>query len=54
MKNDGPFKRQLSYFKEETLGTMRSLTLPSPPSVFLLDASLLRSVSIPGVAQKDL
>lgn len=34
MKNDGSFKRQLSYFKQATLTTMCCLTLPFPPSVF--------------------
>lgn len=54
MKNDGSFKRQLSYFKQATLTTMCCLTLAFPSLCFLLFIFLLPSVSISGVARKDL
>lgn len=54
MKNDGSFKRQLSYIKQETLTTMCFLTLPFSPLCFLLFFFLFPSISISGMVRKDL
>lgn len=55
MKNDGSFKRQLSYLKQATLTTMCCLTLPFTPSVFFCSSlSFPLCISISGMAREDL